>query len=209
MLFSQEKGEIGFFGGVSYYQGDLNQTKLFYSPSKAYGIIYRYNFNPRFVLRADAIFATLKGNDQDFSSLYQKERNYSFSTNITTIAFQTEFNFLPYLRKSKYQYFSPYLIAGFTFLIAPNPKSSFDFSLPFGFGFKYALSEKITVGLEWTYSKTFSDYLDQIPDDKPDITQLPLSKQKNNSFNKDWYSYAGITLSFTLLQETGKCPAYK
>jgi hypothetical protein len=42
-----QTGEVGFFGGVSYYIGDLNPAKHFLSSKPAYGVVARVNLNPR------------------------------------------------------------------------------------------------------------------------------------------------------------------
>ena len=36
------------------------------------------------------------------------------------------------------------------------------FSIPFGIGLKYSMSERLGVTLEWTMHKTFTDYIDDI-----------------------------------------------
>lgn len=93
----------------------------------------------------------------------------------------------------------------------------------FGFGFKISISKDICLGGEWGMRKTFTDYIDDVsttypnPDilirEYPDSLSAFLSNrslsipgepdiiagmQRGNSENKDWYSFAGITLTFKI-----------
>ncbi len=206
--FSQQQGEIGLFGGVGYYHGEINQTKPFYNVQPAYGLIYRYNFNSRIDLRFDGVYSTLKGNDADFISGYQQTRNASFSTNITDFGVEVEFNFLPFDKKSEWDYFSPYIMTGVALSIITPATKPIQVSIPIGFGFKYALSKRFCIGAEWCYRKSMSDEIDQVLSDSPNLNLYYASKQKNNSFNKDWYSFMGIHLTVTMLYNKSKCPAF-
>lgn len=93
----------------------------------------------------------------------------------------------------------------------------------FGIGFKISISKTVCLGGEWGMRKTFTDYLDDVsttypnPDvllkEYPDSTSVFLSNrslstpdepdmiagmQRGNSENNDWYSFAGITLTFKI-----------
>lgn len=102
------------------------------------------------------------------------------------------------------------------------------FSVPFGLGVKFSLSKKICIGAEWGLRKTFTDYIDDISTSYVDRTALkaekgeiaanladrspelidPLTLQpylyhedgisRGNSETKDWYSFAGLTITFKL-----------
>jgi len=47
--------------------------------------------------------------------------------------------------------------------------SPFTFAIPFGFGFRYKLDKSTDLGFEFSYRKTFSDYLDDVSDARKDI----------------------------------------
>jgi len=99
-------------------------------------------------------------------------------------------------------------------------------SIPFGIGFKANLTRKIGIGIEWGMRKTFTDYLDDVsgkyynpallsgenaaylsdPSKGTDPNYTNVGKQRGNSTNKDWYSFAGIVLSFKLTSTKEKCP---
>ena len=58
-----QKSELGFMVGTSFYLGDLNPAKVFGMSKPAGGIIYRYNFTPRWAIRANILFAQVAGDD--------------------------------------------------------------------------------------------------------------------------------------------------
>lgn len=63
-----------------------------------------------------------------------------------------------------------------------------DFVLPFGGGVRFAVNNRLTLGLEGAVRPTFSDYMDGI------------SKVGNPSVN-DWFFTAGIAMSYTICDE--------
>jgi len=103
-------------------------------------------------------------------------------------------------------------------------------SIPFGLGFKVSLSKRIGLSCEWGLRKTFTDYIDDVSTTYPDPVALQnkagtlagqlsdpsLNKdntthtgyQRGNSKNKDWYSFAGITIGYRINAKEAKCPAY-
>lgn len=97
-------------------------------------------------------------------------------------------------------------------------------SIPFGVGFKLNLSEKIDLALEWGMRKTFTDYLDDVSKTYPDPSIFNkgagakasdpsnlinnTDRQRGNSKNKDWYSFAGVIIGFRFGHATTYCPAF-
>jgi len=102
-------------------------------------------------------------------------------------------------------------------------------SLPVGVGIKVNLTTRIALGIEYGIRKTFTDYLDDVSGNyvhpsilnetsgqlSAEISDPSLNNQGSKSFsngiargnanNKDWYAFAGITLSFRLKAYT-TCP---
>jgi len=98
------------------------------------------------------------------------------------------------------------------------------FAIPFGIGFKYSISQNISLGFEWGMRKTFTDYIDDIstvyprdasPDDKnkKDIDAFLLSDptlshkkdmQRGNPKTMDWFNFVGvsITVEFDIFKKT-------
>ena len=199
--FSQTKAELGFFGGVAYYMGDINPNKHFYSSSVAIGGIYRYNFNSRYSLRASMLFSGLKGEDLDFNNFYQQNRGGAFDTDLVDLSLQAEFNFQPFWvpKKSKTKKMVPYITAGIGYIAPSSTESSF--TIPMGVGLKYNLGNRWTAALEWSFRKTFTDDLDHLDD--------PNSFNENSLMhNNDWASFFGIMVSYKLFPDNVECHSY-
>ena len=211
-LYSQNlRHELGIYGGASYYMGDVNPAKLFYSIGPSFGGVYRFDLNARYALRFSGIFAKVSGSDSKSNNGYQLTRNHSFNSKIIEFATMFEFNFFSYRPETRYEFISPYVTAGFGLAIMPSEEGSIPLKpvLPFGIGLKYAITHRLGISAEWTYRKTFTDYLDQLPTDN--YTQIPSidNKQKSYLSSKDWYSFAGISLTYKFALGSIKCPAYR
>ena len=206
-LLAQE-GNLGIFAGVGYYNGELNQRSVFYSPSPALGIIYRHNFDKRWAFRISANYCTFKGNDANSQNTYNQIRGYSFSNTVWDIGPQIELNFLDY-DKDEFtaHYFTPYLSSGVLLTIIPDAKRSFEVAVPIGFGFKYAVTKKITAGLEWSYRWTNSDEVDAL---ERDVYTNFGDKDKQRSYNpnNDWYSFFRAHITIRVFKEDMPCPAF-
>ncbi len=201
--------EIGGFIGAGYYMGELNQSKIMYNPQPAFSIIYKVDFNSRYALRFSGTYAKLSGNDANSNNEYQIQRNHSFDISITEFSTSLEFNFLPYKPASRFEYFSPYISIGLGVLLMPSEKGNIHPIIPFGFGFKYAINKKLGIAAEWSYRKTFTDYIDQLPQQEyTEIANID-NKQRTYSNSKDWYSFAGITLTYKFAFGSSECPAYR
>lgn len=104
--------------------------------------------------------------------------------------------------------------------------SLIQFAIPIGGGFKIAVNENFNIILEYGARKTFTDYIDDVSTTYPGpningawpIEMSQLSQEmsdpsgthvkddsRGNSEKKDWYSFAGITLSFKLNNNTKGC----
>ena len=114
--YSQGKTELGVHLGVSYYQGDINKAKVFYSPSMSYGVILKYNLSKYLSVRGEGIYAKLKGSDFDFTNTENVLRKASFSASLIDLSGVIEFNFLPYnssgFTKRNAERFAPYIFVG-------------------------------------------------------------------------------------------------
>jgi len=98
--------------------------------------------------------------------------------------------------------------------------SLIQYSIAMGGGFKIAVNPSFNIILEYGMRKTFTDYLDDISTTYPgsllDMTNEAtymsdpnnsheLGEQRGNPDKKDWYSFAGITLSFKLYNNSKDC----
>lgn len=192
--------EPGLTLGTSYYLGDINHTKQFYSPKFTFGIALRHNYNEYYAVRLNILRVTIAGNDADFLNKYQQQRGHSFVNNLYEFGLQGEFNFLSftsYIKKNS----APYITAGVAF-VAYNSFASYSASFPIGVGYKYSPIKKMTISAEWVFRPTSTDKLDLL---------LPMenTKQITKRNTSDWYSIAGITVCYNFQSEKKWCPAYK
>jgi len=201
-----QKSNLGIFTGVGYYIGDVNPSKIFYSPKPAIGGFFRYDVNERYSARFSVINGTLSGSDSDFKNKYQQARNQSFSVAVTDFTTQLEFNFFPFSLENDNFPATPYITAGLTAFIGPkNSKSPVQMAIPFGFGGKFRANERFQFGVEWSMRKTFTDNIDELA---PTFTNQYDEKQSAFSQTNDWYSFVGVFASFKFHQRKVKCDAY-
>jgi Domain of unknown function (DUF6089) len=242
---------IGVFGGAAAYNGDL-VDKIFPAHSQtkpAVGIDLTYEYNEHINIRGGFIYAKVAGYDKYSKSLALLERNLSFETSISEFSILCEYNIFNLYETP----FTPYIYAGLavfyynpyasdvnnikTFLKPlstegeglsgyPNrkPYSLTQPAIPFGVGFKYAISDNVRIGIEAGYRKLFTDYLDDASTTYADENDLLAAKgqkavdmayrgdetplgspfypgkgaQRGNSTNKDSYYTIGLHLSFRL-----------
>ena len=87
--------EIGPWGGVSYYFGDLNTNYRLNKPNVAGAILARYNFNDQLSFTLSGTYGKIEPYDSDARNPFASNRNPSFATEIRHVPALTEFNFLP------------------------------------------------------------------------------------------------------------------
>lgn len=200
-LSAQKNSDYGVFGGISYYMGDINPGKLFYSPSPAIGIIYRHNFHPRHAIRTSIVRGKIRGDDLDFDSSYQQARGESFTTNIFEVALQFEFNFLPYTTTGKWWDYSPYFAAGLGVSFSNTPSLSYIPVIPISVGFKVNVYKNVGLELEYGFRKTFYDNFDGLIDN--------INVDHHGwTHNNDWYMFTGVTFTWKMFHNFISCPAY-
>ncbi len=172
-----------------------------YAPLPAGGIVYRYNFNPREAVRANLIFGGLRGNDLDFNNSFQIARAASFSGSVGDLSVQFEFNFLPYSTQGKLWDFTPYLAGGAGLAFINSTEFSIKPVIPFSFGFKVNIYKNVGLEAEYGFRKTFYDNFDGLKD-------LVAPSDYSWIHNNDWYSFAGIALTWKIYSKLAECPAY-
>lgn len=206
VIFSQSRTELGIFAGTSYYQGDINKSKLFYSPSAAYGVILKYNLSNYLSTSLKGYYGKLSGSDSDFSNLENQLRGASFSATLIDISAIIEFNFLPYtssgyIKKNKNR-FTPFIFLGIggNYIFSSGGFEN-PITIPFGLGIKYNIFERLTLGIEWSYKKTFNDEIDGIINIQDEINNPVIH-------NDDWYSFCGVFVTYKLFRDKIDCPTY-
>jgi hypothetical protein len=103
--------------------------------------------------------------------------------------------------------------------------SLIQFAIPIGGGVKIAVNKSFNIILEYGVRKTFTDYLDDVSttfvggngnpypiemnqnaiEMSDPLTTHSQDTQRGDPNKKDWYSFAGITLSFKLNNDTKGC----
>ena len=220
LFFNKSKAqhtEIGVLFGASYYIGELNPSNPFINKiNPAIGVLYRKNLNKRYALRYGLNYGLLAADDSYNKTEWNKIRNLSFSTSMLEVSGLLEFNFLPYqINNYNTSPFTPFVFIGAAvFRVAPKvknndtsttseSKSIIAPSIPFGVGIKFDFIRNIGLNIEWGVRKTFTDEIDGLPNTYANGYQI------SNSNNKDWYSFAGITLNYKILTKTDRCPIVK
>lgn len=198
-----QRGEFGVIGGASYYIGDVNPGMPFSNSSPAYGLLYRYNFSQRWAARTNL----WKGNlhSSDITAGNSPEREWVFDATVYELSVLAEVNFLPYITGALNNIFSPYLFGGLAILLGNGTSNYGGYTLlspamPFGIGFKISLNKHFCLAGEWGYRKTLTDAIDNLP------ATWPNDSQFSNKTTNDWYSFAGLTLTYSLrLDDPKKC----
>ena len=194
MVFSmstqaQKTLELGLFGGGSYYLGEMNPAIPFVNTQLAFGALARLNLNDRTSLKLSYSRGGIKGNDEQPLRLVPQD--YSFSSVVNDISFVGEFNWWDYFTGSKKSYFTPYLFAGLSYYFSDLASGM---AIPFGFGFKYSISERFGLGFEWGMRKTFSDYVDGVNTTEYQNGLDTGDSDKTSTW--DWYNFTGLTLTY-------------
>jgi len=231
---AQKTLEVGLFGGGSYYIGDLNPGTHFLMTKPAYGLVARLNLDPRWTVKLSGYQGEIAGDDNISDAALN--RDLKFDSKVTDISAVIEFNFFNYITGSTRNFIAPYIFGGIGYFIY-NPKSdgialrdlgtegqnvgfngrsrytTSQFSLPFGFGFKYSLNKKLGIAVEWGLRKTFTDYIDDVsttyyldgesidPSNIAEIKSVPTMNHKpyearGNPSTKDWFVFFGATITY-------------
>lgn len=207
-----QHSEVGVFGGIAYYNGELNPSiQLINEVNPVIGLFYRKNLSTRYALKYGANYGKISATDRLNSSDLSSFRDLSFSASILDAYGILEFNFLPYqINNDRTTAYSPYVFIGLAaFRVNPTIENSNEITttgtkygpaIPFGAGIKFNFIENLGMSIEWTFRKTFSDEIDGLPP-----TYLS-GYQLSNTQNNDWYSFFGITLNYKFLTESDVCP---
>ena len=254
LFFQQAQAQyfdVGIFAGTSNYSGDL-VTSIPEGPEyhPAFGVFARYNYN-RFAAKVHIYKGEVSGSDY-YSTVVsgRRQRNLSFESPVLEFGFQAEFSLMEYRFWTNRNSTTPYLFAGIS-AFQFNPKAEYQgtvyelqaigtegqglpgyeepysltsFAIPMGVGLKLSITKKTNVGVEFGLRKTFTDYLDDVSGNYPDLTTLeevkgqvaaalsyrapeydqflevvdPSGKPRGGATYDDWYFFAGLTISVNL-----------
>jgi hypothetical protein len=240
---------ISVFAGMINYQGDLNPNSFTLCQSNfAAGITLRKPLNRWFTLRGGFNIGKIQAADRNNRD-YLKPRNLSFGTSIKegyaalelTILDISSNRFTPYMyggiavfkfnpwtydNNGQKTYLQPLGTEGQGLSQYPSKKiyGLTQVALPFGFGVKYAISDAVNFGVEFSQRKSFTDYIDDVSTDFADEDILLQARgpkavelayrgdeipggsmsypvhgeQRGTPTEMDWYYFFGTTLEIKL-----------
>jgi hypothetical protein len=204
-----QKHEIGLGLGALNYSGDLSRMPNVAMSRPAVAPFYRYNFSPAVSLNTHLLIGGLAGKDNGKNAV-SSFRNVNFEATMFQIGTKLEYNFLNYQYSSRpgVGNFTPYITGGmsaFSYTIHatnstenPDNGSSLNFSIPFGFGFRYRVKSRINLNAEFIANKTFTDLLDGVSDYP--VNNASRTKYLSNPLTSDWFFYAGFSISYTFFK---------
>lgn len=191
--------EIGFFGGGSYYIGDMNPGSHFRYSRPGAGLVYRYNLSKRHNIRATAFYGSVYGDDARDNDPTLQNRNLNFQSDIIEIAVGYEIDLFKYNINNMKHPITPYFFYQLAYMrmnpttdyngnnlelqplgtegqgTALNRKNNYSLNqitVPLGVGVKINLKDRLAISLEYGIRKTFTDYIDDVSGNYVDPDQL-------------------------------------
>lgn len=253
---SAQHFEAGILIGASNYLGDLsnNSGSVYMKETKpAFGALVKYNINHLFALRLSGNYTWVAGRDANVNNDdFVRNRNLSFRSSITEFSLMGEINIPGYQAYALAMPISPYIFGGISYF-RYNPRARYEgnwvdlqplgtegqgiegrggryglneFAIPFGIGVKYALSDKINLGLELGARRTFTDFLDDVSGTYVSYPELLAANgelaanlgnrtgelsgtgepvivetgtQRGDLTGQDWYFILGVTATYNFL----------
>ena len=199
--------ELGGMTGGSFYFGDANYSGMFKNMNIMGGVVWRYNFNPRMVLKTNLAMARISGDTAGGENKFPGG-DTDFSRTIYDLGVQFEYNFFAYGEGTGYKRthrLTPYIMGGIGATFAPEPlESVFTPNIAVGVGAKYKLAPRLNLGCELSFRMTFSDKLDVTKSDAP-ILEDPYGIKSSGMKNKDSYSFFAIFLTYDLSPKYREC----
>lgn len=204
--------EFGLYLGGSNFIGDVGATDYIAPKNLTIGGIYKWNRSPRHSYRISLLFSELEGIDKNSDDPSRQIRGLEFNSQIIELSAGMEFTFLDFnLHKGGFVS-TPYLYTGVTvtkhdnFFLAnsgqlePEGTESFAYGIPMIVGYKAAIAQHFVLAFEIGARYTFSDEIDGSVLDAEELQ----SRSFGNLNNNDWYTFTGVTLTYTF----GKNPCY-
>lgn len=248
-LLTQAQWNVNLFGGFSNYVGDMQHRP--YTTKEAngsFGAGLQYDLTGHFSILSNLTYGKLSASDAQDNKTNNRARNLSFETVITEWNLLLEYNLLDLSQHR----FTPYAFAGiavyhfdpyafdstgkkvYLHILStegeglpqyPNrkPYSLTQFAIPFGGGFKFRISDRVTLAYEIGLRKLFTDHLDDVSNSYIDQATLLADRGpkavemayrggelkggapypadgafRGNSKHKDWYYMSGLRVTIAL-----------
>ncbi len=213
MQFSSAQiNEFGLYLGGSNFIGDVGATDYIAPSQLAIGAIYKWNRSTRHSYRISLTFSELEGIDKNSDDPSRQIRGLEFSNQIIELAAGIEFTFFDFNLHQGGFVSTPYIFTGVTATqhdnfyynnlgeIQSEDSNSIAIGIPIVLGYKATISPSFVLALEVGARYIFSDELDGSVPDNSELESLSFGNLNNN----DWYTFTGITLTYTF----GKNPCY-
>jgi hypothetical protein len=214
-ISSAQINEFGIFVGGSNFIGDVGATDYIAPKQLAFGALYKWNRSKRHSYRFSLIFTDLEGIDSKSEDPSRQIRDFEFNASILELSAGMEFTFFDFDLHNGGSPSTPYLYSGISIAKHDNfffnsdgttvdeDTTSYAFGIPMVLGYKVAVSSDFILAFEIGARYTFSDELDgSVPDAKEAIE----SRSFGNLNNNDWYTFTGITLTYTFGRNPCFCP---
>lgn len=246
--------QVGLFGGGTNFIGDVGDYGFHLPKDYSFGGFYRYNFNRHWAIRAQVNYGYIRNADSLSSFEARQNRNLSFQSSILEASIIMEFNFLEYEPGSRYTH-TPYILGGFGAfrfnpqaeyqgelyelremgtegqLTSENPEGFYPLGSSyfiFGIGYKWAIGDFTSIGVESSFRRTSTDYLDDVRGYYADPVVIEEARgsvaaalsdrsignsdkedvYRGNPQTTDWYIFTGFTLQFKFGELYEKCASF-
>lgn len=197
--------EFGGSIGTILYKGEVSSNYNYKTPGISANFFVKQNISHVCGIKYMASMGKIYASDKNSKQPLEKLRNHDFTNNIGEIAGLFFYNFKNYRESPKTfkvsSKWSPYFIGGigiFAFNRLVEGRNVGNFNIPFGLGIKWITSKRWNIGVEFLARKTFTDYLDGLGKNDPNLIQRSFTN------DNDWYSTLTIGISHTIYNV--KCP---
>jgi hypothetical protein len=214
-----QRYEIGLFAGGNNVIGDIGSPVYVALSGATLGGLFKWNVDERLVLRGNLYMSVAHGDDKSSFYDYSNVGGVTgYDKSILNAEALVEWNFLPYnLRKNNAG--TPYAFVGIggigyesilkiDSLGKGDVKTSIGSTvcIPFGVGYKYAITKKLVLAVDLSFRYTFSDNLDNSNYQggmKPDDGWKQIKFGNLNS--NDWFTTIGLTLTYVFGRDPCAC----
>lgn len=203
--------ELGLSGGTAFYLGDANHVTPFHRPQWSAGAFYRYNIDTRWAIKLDVNYAKVEGDTRDFGYVLPNNQSYArFERGFVDIHAAVEFNFLDLGEDTYYKKkfdATPYILIGVGLCAYNNfygGSSMYELSIPIAIGGKWKINKRLTLGIQWSIHKLFTDKFD-VTNENNKILDNPTGAPNVGFLDTDFYSIAHISLSVNLFDTKKFC----
>ncbi len=221
-----QRHEIGLFIGGSNTIGDYGADYYVAPNSFAIGGLFKWNVSTRLAIRADVGYSLMRTDETKSRYPYSASivnRDTIWKKNIFNAELLLEWNLFEYNLSKKHAQ-TPYIFVGVGALSFENIErpisklkstrssinsfpelegfSKYTLSIPFGLGYKYAISHDFVLAADLKFRYTFSDNLDN---SNPEGDDGDGFSRVGNLESNDWLTTVGITLTYSFGRPPCSC----